>query len=229
MKKIGLIGGMSWESTVTYYQVINTVVKKRRGGLHSAQCILYSVDFQEVEDCQSSGDWDKSAGILADAAQNLEKAGADCLVICSNTMHKVYDKVQAKVSIPILHIAALTADALKEAGIKKVGLTGTIYTMEQDFYKEKLMEAGLTVVLPEKQDRLRLNSIIFEELCLGKVVASSQKELLRMVEDLRSADAEAVILGCTELGLAVTQQDTTTRLFDTTLLHAEKAALYALE
>lgn len=228
MKKIGLIGGMSWESTVTYYQVINSVIKTQCGGLHSAECMLYSVDFQKIEGCQSSGNWDESARILSDAAQRLERAGADCLVICSNTMHKVFDKVQAKVSVPLLHIAALTADALKEAGVKKVGLTGTVYTMEQDFYKEKLIEAGLAVILPDKQDRVLLNRIIYDELCLGKAAASSQKELLRMIKGMQAAGAEAVILGCTELGLLVTQRDTDARLFDTALLHAQKAALYAL-
>jgi len=167
MKTIGLIGGMSWESTVTYYQIINRVVKDKLGGFHSARCLLYSVDFHEIEACQSRGEWEKSAVILADAAQRLERAGADFIVICTNTMHKVAPQVQDAVSIPLLHIAEATAQELKKSHIDKVGLLGTIYTMEQDFYKAKLQEAGIEVLIPEEEDRQRVNYIIFQELCLG--------------------------------------------------------------
>lgn len=229
MKTIGLIGGMSWESTVTYYQAINTEIKRQYGGLHSARCILYSVDFQIIKRCQSRNLWDESAKILADAAQRLEAAGADYIVICSNTMHKVFDQVQAKISIPILHIATPTIAALKEAKITKVGLLGTQYTTEEAFYQDKLIEAGLSVVVPDDLDREMLNDIIFEELCLGRVLEPTKKELLRMIEELKEAGAEAVILGCTELGMLINQHDTDMLLFDTTLLHATEAAIQAIE
>lgn len=229
MKTIGLIGGMSWESTVSYYQAINTEIKRQYGGLHSAKCILYSVDFQTIEKCQSANLWNESAKILADAAQRLEKAGADYVLICSNTMHKVFDLVQAEISIPILHIATPTIAALKEAKITKVGLLGTKYTTEQAFYQDKLIEAGLSVVVPDELDREMLNDIIFEELCLGRVLEPTQKELLRMIDELKEAGAEAVILGCTELGMLINQHDTDMLLFDTTLLHATAAALQAIE
>ena len=229
MKTIGLLGGMSWESTITYYQVINTVVKEKLGGLHSAKCILYSVEFQEIEECQASGNWNKSAEILAKAAQSLEKAGADFILICTNTMHKVFDKVQAKISIPILHIATLTANVLEESGIGKVGLLGTKYTMEQDFYKNKLVDSGIQVIVPDEQDRKLVNQVIFDELCLGIVRKESKKDFLKIIDKLREQGAEGVILGCTEIGLLLNQQDTDVVLFDTTFIHAEKAAIYALE
>lgn len=229
MKTIGLLGGMSWESTITYYQVINTVVKEKLGGLHSAKCILYSVEFQEIEECQASGNWDKSVEILAKAAQSLEKAGADFILICTNTMHKVFDKVQDKIAIPILHIATLTANVLEENGIGKVGLLGTKYTMEQDFYKNKLVDRGIQVIVPDEQDRKLVNQVIFDELCLGIVRKESKKDFLKIIEKLRAQGAEGVILGCTEIGLLLNQQDTDIVLFDTTFIHAEKAAIYALE
>ncbi len=227
MKTIGLLGGMSWESTVTYYQIINTVIKEKLGGFHSARCLLYSVDFHEIEACQSRGEWEKSAVILADAAQRLERAGADFIVICTNTMHKVAPQVQAAISIPILHIAEATAQELIRNKIDKVGLLGTKYTMEQDFYKAKLQEAGISVLIPEAEDRDAVNYIIFQELCLGIISDRSRQSLLTIIDKLAKRGAQGIILGCTELGLLVKQQDTDVPLFDTTLIHAQKAALYA--
>lgn len=228
MKTIGLIGGMSWESTVTYYQIINTVVKEQLGGFHSARCLLYSVDFHEIETCQSNGDWDKSAAILADAAQRLERGGADFLVICTNTMHKVADTVQEAVSIPLLHIAEATAQELVKGDVDKVGLLGTKYTMEQDFYKTKLQEAGIEVLIPEEEDRNTVNHIIYQELCLGIITDPSKQSLLAIINKLVDKGAQGIILGCTEIGLLVQQPDTHVPLFDTALIHAQKAALHAL-
>ena len=228
MQTIGLLGGMSWESTVTYYQIINRAVKERLGGLHSARCILYSVEFDEIERCQSSGDWAHSGEILAQAAQALERAGADFILICTNTMHKVYDQVQAAVSIPILHIADLTLAALRAQGIRRVALLGTAYTMEQDFYKRRLTEGGLEVLIPGESDRREINRVIFQELCRGILSPDSKTLFLRVLEDLRSAGAEGAILGCTEIGLLIGQGDTSLPLFDTTQIHAQAAAALAL-
>ena len=228
MKTIGLIGGMSWESTASYYQLINETIKEKLGGLHSAKILLYSVDFAEIERYQASGDWDKSAEVLSQIAQNLEQAGADFIVICTNTMHKVAPQIQKIISIPILHIAQATADALLENGIKKVGLLGTKYTMTQDFYKEKLFEAGLDVVIPDQAGVEEVNRIIYDELCLGQIEESSKQAYLAIIDDLKNAGAEAVILGCTEIGLLVKQEDTDVPLFDTTAIHAKKAAKVAV-
>ena len=228
MKTIGLIGGMSWESTVSYYQLINETIKEKLGGLHSAKILLYSVDFAEIERYQASDDWDKSAEVLSQIAQNLEQAGADFIVICTNTMHKVAPQIQKTISIPILHIAQATADALLENGIKKVGLLGTKYTMTQDFYKEKLFEAGLDVVIPDQAGVEEVNRIIYDELCLGQIEESSKQAYLAIIDDLKNAGAEAVILGCTEIGLLVKQEDTDVPLFDTTAIHAKKAAKVAV-
>ena len=228
MKTIGLIGGMSWESTASYYQLINETIKEKLGGLHSAKILLYSVDFAEIERYQASGDWDKSAGFLSQIAQNLEQAGADFIVICTNTMHKVAPQIQKTISIPILHIAQATADALLENGIKKVGLLGTKYTMTQEFYKEKLLEAGLEVVIPDQAGVEEVNRIIYDELCLGQIEESSKQAYLAIIDDLKNAGAEAVILGCTEIGLLVKQEDTDVPLFDTTAIHAKKAAKVAV-
>ncbi|UUV16533.1 aspartate/glutamate racemase family protein [Clostridioides difficile] len=214
MKTIGLIGGMSWESTITYYQVINTVIKERLGGLHSSKCILYSVDFQEIEECQSSGNWEKSAKILADAAIKLQGAGADFIVICTNTMHKVSDKIQESIHIPLLHIADVTATVLKEKEIKKVALLGTKYTMEQDFYKNIIINNGIEVLIPNEEDRIIVNDTIFNELCLGIVSESSKKAFLSIIDKLSKQGAEGVILGCTEIGLLIKQNDTSIPLFD---------------
>lgn len=229
MKTIGLIGGMSWESTVTYYQLVNEVVKSELGGLHSAKVVLYSVDFQEIEDCQANGDWDKSAEILSEAAKNLEKAGADFIVICTNTMHKVVKSIQKEIHIPILHIAEATAEKLIENKISKVALLGTKYTMQQDFYKEKLIERGIEVVIPNEQDIQIINRIIYEELCLGIISMESKEEYIRIIEKLEKNGAKGVILGCTEIGLLIQQQDIKIPVFDTTQIHATKAAKFAIE
>ncbi|MBN7576352.1 aspartate racemase [Clostridium sp. 2-1] len=229
MKTIGLIGGMSWESTVTYYQVLNNVIKEKLGGLHSAKCLLYSLDFHEIEKCQSTGEWEASAQILSEAALTLEKAGADFIVICTNTMHKVADKVQEAISIPILHIAEVTAQVLKAENITKIALLGTKYTMEQDFYKSKLIEDGIRVLIPDKEDIETVNKIIYNELCVGIISKHSKEVYLNIIDKLTNKGAQGVILGCTEIGLLVQQRDTKTPLFDTTLIHAEKAALFSIE
>ncbi len=228
MKTIGFIGGMSWESTVTYYKIINEIVKEKLGGFHSAKCILYSVDFHEIEAFQSKGEWDKAGELLADVALSLEHAGADFIVICTNTMHKVVDIIQSRIQIPILHIAEATADELIKKGIKRVALLGTKYTMQQDFYKSKLLEAGLEVILPDDKDMELINHTIFQELCLGVISSSSKAEFLRIIDALTANHAEGIILGCTEIGLLVGQEDTSAPLFDTTRIHATKAALTAL-
>ncbi|RSI96983.1 aspartate/glutamate racemase family protein [Streptococcus mitis] len=229
MKTIGLIGGMSWESTTSYYQIINETIKRELGGLHSAKILLYSVDFAEIEHYQAVGDWDKSAQVLADIAQRLEQAGADFIVICTNTMHKVAPQIQKKIAIPILHIAQATAQALVDDGIRKVGLLGTKYTMTQDFYKEKLLESGLEVLIPDQAGIADVNRIIYDELCLGDIRESSKQTYLTVIDDLKSAGAEAVILGCTEIGLLVKQSDIALPLYDTTVIHAEKAAKMGIE
>lgn len=228
MKTIGLIGGMSWESSVTYYQNINRAIKEKLGGLHSSKCILFSVDFEEIEQCQSKGDWDKSAEILADAARKLEGAGAEVVLICTNTMHKVADRVAAAVSIPLLHLAMATADELRAAGIKTVALLGTKYTMEEDFYKSEVAAAGINVIIPEADDREFVNDVIYNELCVGIISENSKLRFLEIIEELSRAGAEGVILGCTEIGLLVQQKDTSIALYDTALIHAQKAADFSV-
>ncbi len=229
MKTIGLIGGMSWESTVSYYRIVNEVIKRELGGLHSAKVLLYSVDFFEIEEYQSRGDWDGSAEILSDAAENLEKAGADFIVICTNTMHKVVPQIQKKIGIPILHIAEATAAALRQNNIQKAALLGTKYTMTQDFYKEKLTDAGIEVLTPGEDEIETVNDIIYNELCLGIVSAESREKILRMIEGLAERGAQGVILGCTEIGLLIRQEDTSLPVFDTTRIHATKAALLSID
>ena len=228
LKTIGLIGGMSWESTVTYYKIINETVKEKLGGLHSAKCILYSVDFQEIEECQANGNWEKSGEILGEAAYNLEKAGADFIVICTNTMHKVVNQIKEKISIPILHIAEMTAEKILEKGLKNIALLGTKYTMEQDFYKSKLIEKGINVIIPDKNDIEIINEVIYDELCLGTINSDSKKKFLEIVDQLRSKGAEGIILGCTEIGLLIKNEDTDVPLFDTAVIHAEEAAIYSI-
>lgn len=229
LKTIGLIGGMSWESTVTYYKIINETVKEKLGGLHSAKCILYSVDFQEIEECQANGNWKKSGEILGEAANNLEKAGADFIVICTNTMHKVINQIKEKISIPILHIAEMTAEKILEKGLKNIALLGTKYTMEQDFYKSKLIEKGINVIIPDKNDIEIINKVIYDELCLGTINSNSKKKFLEIVDKLRSKGAEGIILGCTEIGLLIKNEDTDVPLFDTAIIHAEEAAIYSIK
>ena len=229
LKIIGLIGGMSWESTVTYYKIINETVKEKLGGLHSAKCILYSVDFQEIEECQANGNWEKSGEILGEAAYNLEKAGADFIVICTNTMHKVVNQIKEKISIPILHIAEMTAEKILEKGLKNIALLGTKYTMEQDFYKSKLIEKGINVIIPDKNDIEIINKVIYDELCLGIINSNSKKKFLEIVDKLRNKGAEGIILGCTEIGLLIKNADTDVPLFDTAIIHAEQAAIYSIK
>jgi aspartate racemase len=228
MKTIGLIGGMSWESTVTYYQIINRTVKEQLGGFHSAKCLLYSVDFHEIEECQSNNDWERGADILAEAALSLEKGGADFIIICTNTMHKVADQIQRRISVPILHIAEVTAGELKEKKIDTVALLGTKYTMEQDFYKEKLIAKDIHVIIPEDKDREMINATIYQELCLGIISEESRLEFLRIIDELMEKGAQGIILGCTEIGLLVKQSDTKAPLFDTTYIHGKRAALYSV-
>ncbi|MBC2703441.1 aspartate/glutamate racemase family protein [Desulfobacula sp.] len=229
MKTIGLLGGMSWESTVSYYRAINEGVKNALGGLHSARIVLYSVDFDPIEKLQRKGDWEGTAEILSEAALSVQSAGADFLVICTNTMHKVAPQIEDTIDIPLLHIADATAESLVHNGIKKVGLLGTAFTMEQDFYKGRLIQKyGLTVLVPNKEDRKAVHKIIFQELCLGKIRIDSKATYLHIIDSLADQGAEAVILGCTEIGMLVNQSDTTVKLFDTTAVHAEKAVAYAI-
>lgn len=229
MKTIGLIGGMSWESTVTYYQIINETVRDGLGGLHSAKILLYSVDFAEIEECQAKGEWERSGEILADAAMRLESAGADFIVICTNTMHKVVNQIQAKIRIPIVHIADATAEALLQAGITKTALLGTKYTMTQDFYKDRLVQKGISVVIPNEKEIEKVNDVIYNELCLGIVSDESREDYIRVIERLKEEGAQAVILGCTEIGLLISQSDSVLPVFDTTQIHAKAAAEKARE
>ncbi|NQD65426.1 aspartate/glutamate racemase family protein [Bacillus haikouensis] len=224
MKVIGLIGGMSWESSVEYYRIINEEVKRRLGGLHSARCLLYSVDFEEIERYQSEGDWKKAGEILGDVAHSLEKAGADFIIICTNTMHKVIGDIQEKINIPILHIADATALQIKKKGITSVGLLGTRYTMEQDFYKLRLESNGIKVLIPNDDERKIVNKVIYEELCLGKVQQTSRDYYKKVIQGLIDTGAKAIVLGCTEIGLLINQEDSDVPLFDTTYIHALEAA-----
>ncbi len=229
MKTIGLIGGMSWESTVTYYQIINETIKAELGGLHSAKLLLYSVDFAEIEACQANGEWDKSADILSAAAQSLEKAGADFILICTNTMHKVAPIIQKRISIPIIHIADATAVELKKDNVRKVALLGTKYTMTEDFYKDRIRQNGIDIIVPAAEDIEIVNSVIYDELCLGIINDASRKEFVRIIESLKSVGAEAVILGCTEIGLLIKQEDSLLPVYDTTQIHAQVASLTAIQ
>ena len=229
MKTIGLIGGMSWESTVTYYQLLNEAAKQRLGGLHSAKVLLYSVDFFEVEALMSRGEWEKAAELLGGVAERLERAGADFVLICTNTLHKVAPEVQKRISVPLVHIAEAAAEELLAKGISRVGLLGTKYTMTQSFYRDKLESCGLTVIIPEPEDVELVNRVIFDELCLGVVKADSKSEYLRVINEMQRSGAEAILLGCTELGLIVSQEDVSLPLFDTTVIHASKAAALALD
>ncbi len=228
MKTIGLIGGMSWESTVEYYRLINEEVKARLGGLHSAKCLLYSVDFDEIEHYQATDDWKSAARALSEAAVRLERGGADFIVLCTNTMHKVADEIRASVSIPLLHIADATAEKILSKDIKRIGLLGTRYTMEQEFYKSRLEEKGLRVMIPGERDRAIVHRIIYEELCLGKILEESRGQFIRIIDALAGRGAEGVILGCTEIGLLLKEEDSRVPLFDTTRIHAEAAVDFAL-
>lgn len=229
MKTLGLIGGMSWESTVPYYRLINEGVKQRLGGLHSAKLVLYSVDFAEVEHLQRTGDWAAAGILLAQAAQKLQGAGAEALVLCTNTMHKVADAIESAVQIPLLHIADPTAARIRQAGLGKVGLLGTRFTMEQHFYKVRLQQRhGLQVLVPPAPERDEVHRIIYEELCLGQVRDDSRRSYQRVMADLVAQGAQAIILGCTEISLLVTAENASVPLFDTTAIHAQAAVDWAL-
>ncbi|MEC0275337.1 aspartate/glutamate racemase family protein [Peribacillus frigoritolerans] len=229
MKTIGLIGGMSWESSLEYYRIINEEVKAKLGGLHSAKCILYSVDFEEIERCQAEGDWESSGKLLGDAALSLEKAGAEMILICTNTMHKVIGYIEEKVSLPILHIADSTAKQIQKSKISTVGLLGTKYTMEQDFYKTRIETNGIKVLIPSEEDRKVINKVIYEELCLGEIQQSSRDYYKKVIKGLVDDGAEGIILGCTEIGLLVKPEDSEVPLFDTAVIHAIESVNMALE
>lgn len=230
MKTIGLLGGMSWESTVSYYRALNEGVKAALGGLHSAKLCLYSVDFAEIERLQHAGDWDATAEILCRAARSVEAGGADFLLIGTNTMHKVAPQVAEAISIPLLHIADATAQRLADDGIRRVGLLGTRFTMEQDFYKGRIAEGfGIEVLVPDEAQRDLVHEVIYTELCLGQVQEESRLRYLEIIASLRERGAEAVILGCTEIALLVQQSHTAVPLYDTTAIHAEEAIKWALE
>ncbi len=228
MKTIGLLGGMSWESTVPYYRIINEEIRSALGGLHSAKVLLYSVDFQEIEACQAAGDWDRSAALLSDAAAGLERAGADFLVLCTNTMHRVAPQIAGRVGIPLLHIADTVTAALQAEGISRAALLGTKYTMGQAFYREKLTQAGIEVLVPEGKDAELVNRVIYDELCLGILSEESKRSYLRMIGQLTEQGAQGIVLGCTEIGLLIRQEDTGVPLFDTACIHALAAVRYAL-
>lgn len=229
MKTIGLIGGMSWESTASYYRLINQHVKAKLGGLHSAKVCLYSLDFHQVEALQSSANWDGAADLLIDAAKNIEAGGADFFLICTNTMHKVAQQLESQVSIPLLHIADATARELLADGVSKVGLLGTAFTMEQAFYKDRLIENGIEVVVPSKAARKIVHDVIYDELCVGEINNDSRHSYLNIVDQLAEQGAQAIILGCTEIGLLINQAQTSVRLYDTTEIHVASAVKLALE
>ncbi|UCG85341.1 MAG: aspartate/glutamate racemase family protein [Gemmatimonadota bacterium] len=229
MKTIGLIGGMSWESTVPYYRIINEHIKDRLGGLHSAELILYSVDFQPIEQLQHSGDWDETGRILARAARSLESAGADCVVLCTNTMHKVADQIGAAIRIPLLHIADATGTTVVSAGLDTVGLLGTKFTMEREFYRGWLEKNyNLNVLIPSEADRTVIHRVIYDELCLGNVLNESRELFKEIIDRLVHVGAQGVILGCTEISMLVSDDDSQVPLFDTTAIHARYAVDWAL-
>ncbi|WP_075981795.1 aspartate/glutamate racemase family protein [Bacillus massilinigeriensis] len=228
MKTIGLIGGMSWESSTEYYRIINEEVNKKLGGLHSAKCVLYSVDFEEIERCQSEGNWGKSGQILGEAAQSLENAGADYILICTNTMHKVVEIIEKEISIPVIHIADATARQIKKLNLKKVGLLGTKYTMEEDFLQLRIESNGIKVLVPDNGEHIKINQVIFEELCLGRMNPDSREYFIKVMKGLIEQGAEGIILGCTEIGLLVKNGDVDVPLFDSALIHAMESVEYAL-
>ena len=229
MKTIGLLGGMSWESTLPYYRHINEAVRERLGGLHSARLVLYSLDFHEIEALQRQGDWAAAGTLLADAARHLESAGADFLLLCTNTMHKVADAIEAASALPLLHIADPTAAAIQAAGLQRVGLLGTRFTMEQPFYRQRLEDRhGIQVLVPDEPDRAEVHRVIYEELCQGVVSEVSRQAYRQVITRLVARGPQAVILGCTEIGLLVRADDAEVPLFDTCVLHAQAAAERAL-
>lgn len=229
MKTIGLLGGMSWESTIPYYRLINEGIKEQLGGLHSAKIVLHSVDFHEIEACQSKGEWDLAGKMLAQAAVGLQKAGAEGIVLCTNTMHKVAHHIESRCGLPFLHIADATGRAITAQNVQRVALLGTRYTMEQDFYRGRLSaEFGIESLIPEEPQRLRINQIIFEELCLGKITEESKRYYQQVIEELQGQGAQGVIFGCTEIGLLLNQQDSPLPVFDTAAIHAADAVNFML-
>lgn len=229
MKTIGLIGGMSWESTITYYEILNKEIATRLGGLHSAKIIMYNVDFSELEENMSKGKWDDNASILSEAAKTLEDAGADFIVIATNTMHKLVPQIEKHIKIPVLHIAEATANVIKRDGFQKIGLLGTKFTMTQDFIKDRLIKSGLEVIVPDEKDIDLINDVIFNELCLGRVLDCSRKEYKRIISYMKERGAQGVILGCTEIGMLISQKDSVLPVYDTTIIHAKEAAKLALK
>jgi aspartate racemase len=229
MKTIGMIGGMSWESSSEYYRIVNETVKAKLGGLHSAKCLMYSVDFSEIESLQRQGNWDKATQLMIEAARHVEAGGADFIIICTNTMHKMADEVQKNIGVPLLHIADATAEVIKARGLHKIGLLGTKFTMEDDFYRGRLVEKhGLDIIIPQADDRAIVHRVIYEELVLGHINPASRVQYGRIIETLIEAGAQGIILGCTEIGLLVKDEDSRAPLFDTTRIHAVKAVEYAL-
>ncbi|MDR2081768.1 MAG: aspartate/glutamate racemase family protein [Campylobacteraceae bacterium] len=229
MKRIGLIGGMSWESSAEYYKILNEEVKNVLGGFNCAECILWSVNFEEIELYQRTNEWEKCGQILNNAAKNLEKAGAELIILCTNTMHKVSDLLLKDVSVPFLHIADMTADEILKEKIDIVGLLGTKYTMSEDFYKLKLIEKGISVIIPEEREQNIVNEIIYNELCKGIIKEKSRKEYIKIIDKMIKNGAEGIILGCTEIGLLIKQRDISVKIFDTTIIHAKKAVEAALK
>lgn len=229
MKTLGLLGGMSWESTLPYYRIVNERVRDRLGGLHSAKLVLHSVDFAEIEALQHADRWDEAGAVLADAARGLRAAGADALVLCTNTMHRVAPAIEAAVDLPLLHIADATARRLHDAGLDRVALLGTRFTMEQAFYRDRIEAAGIAVSVPEADDRARVHRVIYDELCLGRLHEGSREDYRRIIAALVARGAQGVILGCTEIGLLIGEGDAEVPLFDTTRIHAEAAADWALD
>ncbi|EDD5412134.1 aspartate/glutamate racemase [Salmonella enterica subsp. enterica serovar Enteritidis] len=229
MKTIGLLGGMSWESTIPYYKLINEGIKHQLGGLHSACLLLHSVDFHEIEECQRNGEWDKAGELLANAALGLQRAGAEAIVLCTNTMHKVSDVIESRCPLPFLHIADATGKAIKSQGMNRVALLGTRYTMEQDFYRKRLEQKfSLETIVPEAEERARINSVIFDELCLGECKPESRQYYLQVIGQLAEQGAQAVIFGCTEIGLLVPEEQSALPVFDTTAIHASEAVAFML-
>ena len=230
MKTIGMIGGMSWESSIEYYRIINEAVREKLGGLHSAKSIMYSVEFAEIEALQHQNRWDELASIMIEAARSLERGGADFVIICTNTMHKLYDDVQKNIQLPMLNIADATAEKIKTEGIQKIALLGTRFTMEEDFYKGRLVDRyGLDVIIPAEDEREIVHRVIYDELCAGMINSDSKQKYADIIQRLVAEDAGGVILGCTEIGLLVKPEDSSVPLFDTTEIHAKAAVKYALE
>jgi aspartate racemase len=229
MKTIGMVGGMSWESSLEYYRIVNETVKARLGGLHSAKCIMYSVDFAAIEELQHKGKWDEATELMIDAAKRVESGGADFIIICTNTMHKMAEQVQQGINIPLLHIADATARKIKSQSLSKIGLLGTRFTMEEDFYKGRLISNhDLDVIIPNKDEKATVHRVIYDELCRGEIKESSKAQFIKIIDHLVEQGAQGIILGCTEIGLLVKQEDSLVPLFDTTKIHAETAVDFAL-